>query len=222
MPELGELRLVLMDFDDTLAAGPLTWGTEKFLPSVMARHGLTPDQARLDAAVVTALEKSAAHVEDDEVLTGFLADMGWPQELRADLAVGMEAEFAFSLFDDTVAFLRRLRKRGAKVFVVSNNNRSPQLAKKLGIAKHFAGFLTPAMQESLLPKPDRSMFDALRTRLPDLDPARTILIGDDPWADAPFAAASGLRCLLVDRARRYRALTLPDHVTFVDSLAALR
>jgi hypothetical protein len=28
-------------------------------------------------------------------------------------------------------------------------------------------------------------------------------------------------CLLVDRARRYRTLTLPGRVTFVDSLAAL-
>jgi FMN phosphatase YigB (HAD superfamily) len=148
--------------------------------------------------------------------------MGWPETLRADLEVGLQAEFKFSLFRDTVPFLKLLRKRGVRAFVVSNNDRSPQLAAKLHIAKHLGGFLTPAMQESLRPKPDLSMFEALRAQLPDLDPAKTLLIGDDPWADAPFAAACGIRCLLVDRARRYRGLTLPGHVMFVDSLATLR
>jgi FMN phosphatase YigB (HAD superfamily) len=150
-----------------------------------------------------------------------MAGMDWPQEMWADLAAGMRPGFAFSLFDDTLPFLRQLRAWGVRAFVVSNNDRSPQLAAELGIAEHLAGFVTPTMHESLRPKPDPSMFDAVRAWLPDVDPATTVLIGDDPWSDGPFAAACGLPFLLLDRARRYRGLTLPGRVTFVDSLAAL-
>jgi FMN phosphatase YigB (HAD superfamily) len=221
MPELAGVSTVLLDFDDTLAVGPLTWGIEQFLPAVLERHALVPDRAQLDAALIAAQEEAAAHFDDDQVLSGFVARMDWPQELMADLAVGMRFEFAFSLFADTLPFLQRLRKRGVPAFVVSNNDRCPQLAVDLGIAGHLAGFVTPTMQGSTRPKPDPSMFDVVRARLPDLDPATTVLIGDDPWSDAAFAAACDLRCLLVDRTRRYRQLTVPGRVTFVDSLAAV-
>jgi len=221
MPEFANISVALLDFDDTLAIGPITWGIEQFLPEVMARHGLTPDPIQLNAALIAAQEMAAANFDDDQVLSGFLASMDWPQELWADLAVGMQGEFAFALFDDTLPFLRRLQERGVPAFVVSNNDRCPALAAELGIAEHLAGFVTPTMQESLRPKPHPSMFDVVRAQLPDLDPSTTVLIGDDPWSDAAFAAACGLPCLLVDRARRYRELTLPGRVTFVDSLAAL-
>jgi FMN phosphatase YigB (HAD superfamily) len=221
MPNFAPIGTALLDFDDTLAVGPLTWGIETFLPEVMARHGLTPDRARLDAALLAAQEMSATTYDDSEVLASFLAGMDWPQDLWADLEVGMRFEFTFSLFDDTLPFLQQLRERGVRAFVVSNNDRSPALAAELGIAEHVAGFITPSMQESLRPKPHPSMFDALRERLPDLDPATTVLIGDDPWSDAAFADACDLPCLLVDRARRYRGLTLAGRITFVDSLAAV-
>jgi len=221
MREFATVGTALLDFDDTLAVGPITWGIERFLPEVMARHGLKPDQERLDAALLTALEMSAAAFDDSQVLSSFLAQMDWPAELSADLEVGFRFEFAFTLFDDTLPFLRHLRDRGVRAFVVSNNDRSPELAAQLGIAEYVAGFVTPSMQEALRPKPDPSMFDAVRTHLPDVSPANTVLIGDDPWSDAAFAAACGLPCLLVDRARRYRTLTLAGHVTFVDSLAAV-
>lgn len=221
MSELAGVRTVLVDFDDTLAVGPVTWGIEQFLPEVMARHGLVPDRARLDAALLAAQEMAAAQLDDDQILAHFLAGMDWPQELWADLAAGMRAEFAFSLFDDTLPFLQRLRERGIRAFVVSNNDRSPQLAADLGIAEHLAGFVTPAMQEGLRPKPHPSMFEAVLARLPDLDPATTVLVGDDPWSDAAFAAACDLPCLLLDRNRRYRELTLAGRVTLIDSLTAL-
>jgi FMN phosphatase YigB (HAD superfamily) len=217
---LAEVRTVLVDFDDTLAVGPVTWGIETFLPEVMARHGLAPDRARLDAALIAAQELAAEKFDDDQVLTGFLAEMDWPEELYADLAVGFGFEFAFSLFDETLPFLRWLRERGVRAFVVSNNNRSPRLAEELGIADHLAGFITPSMDESLRPKPDPSMFNAVLAQLPDLDPETTVMIGDDPWSDAGFAAACGLPCLLVDRTRRYRGLTPLGRVRFLDSLLA--
>jgi FMN phosphatase YigB (HAD superfamily) len=221
MPEFADVGTALLDFDDTLAVGPITWGMEQFLPDVMARHGITPDKEQLDAALIAAQEMSAAAFDDNQVLAEFLAHMDWPQEMWADLEVGFQFEFAFSLFDDTLPFLQHLRERGVRAFVVSNNNRSPELAAQLGIADHVAGFITPSMRESLRPKPHPSMFDAVRALLPGLDPASTVLIGDDPWSDAAFAAACGLPCLLVDRHKRYRRLSLPGQVTFADSLKAL-
>jgi FMN phosphatase YigB (HAD superfamily) len=221
MDELAGIGTVLVDFDDTLAVGPLTWGIETFLPEVMARHNLTPDRARLDAAVLEAQEMAAAEFDDDAILSHFLAGMDWPKQMWDDLAAGMRAEFAFTLFDDTLPFLRHLRERGVRTLVVSNNNRSPQLAAQLGIAEYLGGFITPAGQESLRPKPDPSMFQAVLARLPDLDRSTTVLIGDDPWSDAAFASACGLRCLLVDRGRRYGTLALPDEVRLIESLTAL-
>src|SRR5690606_31743596 len=111
MGELARFGTVLLDFDDTLVFGPLTWGIGTFLPEVMARHGLTPDRARLNAAVLAAQEMAAAHFDDDAILSHFLAGMDWPKELWDDLAAGMRAEFAFALFDDTLPFLLRLRER---------------------------------------------------------------------------------------------------------------
>lgn len=210
-----------MDFDDTLVVGPVTWGIERFLPEVMARHGLAPDRARLDAALIAAQEMAAAMFDDDQVLSRFLAQMNWPKELSTDLAVGFDFEFTFSLFDETLPFLRWLRDRDVRAFVVSNNNRSPRLTRDLDIHHYLTGIVTPNMQDSLRPKPDPSMFDAVLSQLPDLDIATTVMIGDDPWSDAGFAAACGLPCLLVDRGHRYRDLTPPGRVTFVDSLAVL-
>lgn len=221
MPELAGVETVLLDFDDTLAIGPLTWGIETFLPEVMARHGVAPEKDRLNAALIAAQELAAAHFDDDRVLSELLAGMDWPAQMRADLATGFRFNYTCTTFDDTLPFLQSLRERGIRAFVVSNNNRSPGLAAQLGITEHVAGILTPAMRETLRPKPDPSMFDAVRESLPDLDPATTVMIGDDPWSDAAFAAACGLRCLLVDRARRYRQLSLPGQVTVVDSLHGL-
>jgi FMN phosphatase YigB (HAD superfamily) len=212
-------RYCLLDFDDTLAVGPMTWGIEQFLPDLMARHGLTADADRLDAALLRAQESAAARFDESRILDDFLTDLGWPEPLRAELAAAARADFAFTLFPDTVPFLTSLRDRGIRIFVVSNNNRCPRIAGELGIADYIEAFFTPRMDPAYRPKPDRSLFDAVRAAVTDLGPENTVMVGDDPWSDGAFAAAVGLPCWIVDRRDRYGSLALAPHIVRVASLA---
>jgi FMN phosphatase YigB (HAD superfamily) len=212
-------RYCLVDFDDTLAVGPLTWGMEQFLPDLMARRQLTADPARLDAALLRAQESAAARFDESRLLDDFLTDLAWPAAVRAELAAAARAEFAFTLFPDTLRFLRRLRYRGIRVFIISNNNRCARIAGELGIARYIEAYFTPRMAPGYRPKPDRSLFDAARRAVAQIGPGTAVMVGDDPWSDAAFAEMVGLRCWIVDRRRRYGSLALPSHVTRVSSLA---
>jgi FMN phosphatase YigB (HAD superfamily) len=217
-PTYGTPRYCLLDFDDTLAVGPMTWGIEQFLPDLMARHGLTADPATLDAALLRAQESAAARFDESRILDDFLTDLGWPEPLRVELAAAARAEFAFTLFSDTVPFLQNLNDRGIRIFVVSNNNRSPRIAAELGIADYIAAFFTPRMDPTYRPKPDRSLFDAVRAAVAEIGPENTVMVGDDPWSDGAFAAAVGLPCWLVDRRDRFASLALAPHIVRVTSL----
>jgi FMN phosphatase YigB (HAD superfamily) len=212
-------RYCLVDFDDTLAVGPMTWGIEQFLPDLMSRHGLTAEPQRLDAALLRAQESAAARYDESRLLDDFLSDLGWPEPLRVELAEAARAEFEFTLFSDTVPFLRGLQDRGIKTFIVSNNNRCPRIAAELGIADYIEAFFTPRMDPAYRPKPDRSLFDAARIAVAEIGPETAVMVGDDPWSDGAFAAAVGLPCWIVDRRRRFDTLALPFHVVRVPSLA---
>ncbi len=222
-PDVHELTVeppqyCLVDFDDTLAVGPMTWGVEQFLPDLMARHGLTAGPGRLDAALLRAQESAAARFDESRLLDDFLTDLSWPEPLRAELAAAARAEFAFTLFPDTVPFLGGLLERQISIIVISNNNRCPRIAAELGIADYIDAFFTPRMDPAYRPKPDRSLFDAARVAVADLGPDTAVMVGDDPWSDGAFAAAVGLPCWIVDRRRRYDTLALPSHVVRVPSL----
>lgn len=212
-------RYCLVDFDDTLAVGPITWGIEQFLPALMARHGLAADPGRLDAALLRAQESAAARYDESRLLDDFLTDLGWPDALRAELAAAANTEFAFTLFPDTLPFLRRLRDRGTRIFVISNNNRCPRIAADLGIADYVEAFFTPRMDPKYRPKPDRSLFDAARVAVAEMGPDTAVMVGDDPWSDGAFATVVGLPCWIVDRRRRFDRLALPFPVVRVPSLA---
>jgi FMN phosphatase YigB (HAD superfamily) len=211
-------HICLVDFDDTLAVGPTTWGIEQFLPALMARHGLTVEPQRLEIALLRAQAAAATRFDEAGLLDDFLSELGWPESLRDELAAGMRAEFAFALFPDTLPFLEGLRQRRVRVFVVSNNNRSPRIATELGIAGYIEGFFIPAMNPAYQPKPHRSMFDAARSVVVELGPTTTVMVGDDPWSDGAFAAAAGLPCWIVDRSRRYDRVAMPSHVARVQTL----
>lgn len=216
--ESSSPRFCLVDFDDTLAIGPMTWGVEQFLPSLMARHDLTAHPDRLNAALLRAQRTAAQRLDEDRMLDDFLTDLGWPDVLRAELAAAARAEFAFALFPDTVPFLRGLRERDIRIFVVSNNNRCPRIAAELGIGEYIEGFFTPRMDPAYRPKPHRSMFDAVRAVVAEIGPKTAAMVGDDPWSDGAFAGQVGLRCWIVDRPRRYDSLVLPAHVVRVPGL----
>ena len=79
-------------------------------------------------------------------------------------------------------------------------------AARLGVTGLVSRFVTPSL--GFARKPARDMLTALGP----LDPATTMMVGDDPFSDAPFAAACGLPCSIVDRFGRYGSLTLDARV----------
>src|SRR5690606_25123212 len=101
----------------------------------------------------------------------------------------------------------------------SNNNRCPRIATELGIADYIEGFFTPRMDPAYRPKPDRSLFDAVRDAVAGIGPDNAVMVGDDPWSDGAFAAAVGLPCWLVDRRGQFGSLALAPHIVRVPSLA---
>ncbi len=210
----------VLDFDDTLAAGPMTWAIDEVLPELMERHGLPMDRARLDAALIRAQELAVHQFDDSMIIELFLNDMAWSSALQEELGRVAASGFRATLFDDTIPFLKMLRDNRKRVLVISNNVNCPLTAIELGINNYIDGFFTPRSWEGWEPKPDPSMFDAARGVVTDLRTDNTVVVGDDPWSDAAFAANCGLPCRIVDRHHRYGAVTMPDRVERIHTLRA--
>jgi FMN phosphatase YigB (HAD superfamily) len=208
----------VLDFDDTLVVGPMTWAMSTALPELMARHGLPTDQPQLDVALLRAQEMTATQFDENLLIETFLADMGWSEALREDLERMLTADFQFALFEDTMPFLQGLREREIRTIVISNNNRCPRIARTLGIEGYIERFFTPKMGAGCQNKPDRSMFDLASVMMPELTTDNTVVVGDDPWSDAAFATNCGLPCWIVDRHDRYAGMTMMGHATRIREL----
>lgn len=102
------------------------------------------------------------------------------------------------LFDDSVEALRTLKK-GRRIYFVTNGNAMVQRGR-------FAG--SPVMEfiddyfisgEIGYEKPDIRYFEAVFAKIPDFDPASTLLAGDSATSDLAGAIRAGLDCCYVDR-----------------------
>ncbi|MBL8130310.1 MAG: HAD family hydrolase [Anaerolineae bacterium] len=214
----------ILDFDDTLAVGPMTWAIETLLPEFMQAHKLTIDPALRGSAILRA---QAFAARDDaniaQLIDGFVAEVGWKdaEVLKADLQSRVESGFTYRLFDDALPFLQQLAQMGRRVLIMSNNSRAPQLAVELDITYYVQRVLTPDLCFGCSRKPDRSMFDYVRNLEPGLQIDNTIVVGDDPWSEAAFATNCGLPCIILDRRERYKNLPLPANTRRIRSLRDL-
>lgn len=211
----------LIDFDDTVVVGPLTWAVETALPDFIQRHGLPNDPDTLKKALIHAQEVAASQANEALLLQTFLADMDWSPDLQGELFKIMRTEFRFAIFDDTIPYLERLNDAGCRVMIVSNDNRAPFIAIELEIEHLFQRFFTPNLCFSCEPKPSRSMFDHARTLVPSLQLDNTIVVGDDPWSEGAFAANCDLPCIILDRRDWYGDKLTGEKITRVRSLAEI-
>ena len=209
----------LIDFDDTLASGPVTWGYRRALPKLIRTHNLPLDPGALADALLIAQEQSNAPVDLAVVVDAFFDRMGWPAHLRDALLQDVQDNYAPELFDDAPGFLDGLRRAGHTVFILSNNPRTPAHAAQLGLTGQVAAVITPHMLPGAGPKPERGLWDALMRRFPEAANGSAVLVGDDPWSDLAFAQACGLRAWLVDRDDRFGGLDLGPDARRVRSLA---
>lgn len=201
-------RTWLLDFDDTLASGVVTWGLEYAVPKMAETLGLPVDAERFARASVTAIEQSNQTTDLQRVMDQFLRTMRWaltPEQKRR-LFADVQSGYQPALFPDTLPFLERLREGRQHVFVLSNNPRALDFCRLLGLEAFFEGIFTPHLFADCPPKPHRALLDRVMEQHPSLDLTAACVVGDDPWSDGAFAEACGLPCWIVDRKQRFTAL----------------
>jgi putative hydrolase of the HAD superfamily len=216
------LRAVLFDVDFTLAKPGPALGPEGYV-TAGARHGLTLDPARFDAARDAALVHLQHHPEldhDDEIWFAFtesiVLGMGGVQPASyacaVDITRGWELHENFELYEDTVPVLGELRRAGVKIGLLTNSSRDVH-----AFALHH-GLDVDAAVGSLdhgKTKPHASIFRAVLDLL-EVEPRDAVMVGDTVADDIDGARAIGMRAILVDRLGRN-----PDFEGRLDDLYGL-
>jgi HAD superfamily hydrolase (TIGR01662 family) len=204
-----ELRAVLFDVDFTLARPGPELGPEGYVRAG-ARHGLTLDACRYDAARDAALGDLKRHPEldhDDEIWFAFteriVLGMGGTQPASHACAVeitrGWERHENFELYEDTIPVLDELRAAGLKLGLVSNSARDVQAFARHHRLDVDAGI---GSQQHGKTKPHSSIFRAVLAVLA-VAPCEAAMVGDTIEDDIAGARALGMRAVLVDRLGRF-------------------
>lgn len=196
----------LIDFDETLASGSITWAFQNTFPKFIREYNLQADPARLREVMLDLQERITQDPDPTPLLDDLFTTMNWRSELKQPLLQDVLSSYQPALFDDTLPFLRVLRENDQRTLVVSNNPRTPDQARLLGIEPLVDRVVTPWTYPDTQPKPHRSLWDQLLAREPGIDPQNTVVVGDDPWSDGAFAEACGLNCWIVDRLNRFEEL----------------
>lgn len=114
------------------------------------------------------------------------------------LAGHFQSAAAWAVYADVVPTLEDLRRRGAKLAVVSNwDSYLPKLLAALGLDRFFPVVVVSALEGTS--KPDPEIFLRACRRL-EVRPAEAIHVGDSVAEDLAGARAAGLSALLLDRA----------------------
>lgn len=217
-----ELRAVLFDVDFTLARPGPELGPEGYVRAG-ARHGLSLDAARYEAAREDALLELKLHPElehDDTIWFAFteriVLGMGGAPPASRDCAVeitrGWERHENFELYEDTMPALTALREAGLKIGLVSNSARDVA-----AFARHHALEIDAGISSFFhgKTKPHASIFRAVLDLL-DVDPREAAMVGDSVEADMEGALALGMRAVLLDRMG-----IAPDYAPRIETLDAL-
>lgn len=210
-----------IDFDDTLATGPTTWGLEYALPKLIRENNLPFDQAQYYADVLIAQERSNREADLQPILDDLFDSQRWPRELQSSLLEDMRHNYRPSLFPDAVEFLEALQRQKKRVFLLSNNPIAPDLARAFGLNDFLAGYFTPKLCPGCLPKPDTSMWTYITAANDGILAANSAVIGDDPWSDAAFAQQCGVPYWLLDRKARFNDVPGLPRERLVTSLTDL-
>lgn len=204
-PGSGPVQAVLFDFGHTLfahAPGPEVLRHEASLLG----HDLTPDEAfalwrEIDTAAMDPAEVARGRDLDGEVWrTRWPILYGLADRVVPGLGGALDRDFhdpwSWIPYSDTEAVLDGLAERGIAVGVVSNTGwdvRAPFAVRGLD---RFVGTFTLSY-ECGVAKPEPGIFLAACRSL-DVDPACTLMVGDDPRADSGALAAGLLDVVLVD------------------------
>ena len=219
-------RVVMWDFDGTLAQRPGRWSRclAQSLAAVPPQMAVTEQQLRPGLQNVFPWHRPDQphdHLSDPDL---WWADLR-PHLLAAYIGAGVQRSIAelvvsrvrddypdprfWTVFDDTVPALAAVRAAGWCNVIVSNHvPELPQLIKDLGLADHFIAIINSASAGWEKPNPELFHFALERGGSPEV----VRMIGDNPIADIAGAEAVGIPGVLVRTAgpRGGRALGLQD------------
>jgi putative hydrolase of the HAD superfamily len=196
----------LFDAGDTLIR--LSGSGETLLHDAAASLGVFPDRARVARVWQRVLDRSGTAEElakgrdlstarHREVWTALYADAGC-EELASGLSsrlyeLTVSAD-SWEAFPDTVPTLEAVRDRGVRLAVVSDTGFDLRPAMdQLGITPYLDGVVMSFEQGVC--KPAATVFRTACDRL-GVDPARTLMVGDNPLTDSG-AVSAGLYVFLL-------------------------
>jgi putative hydrolase of the HAD superfamily len=200
---------VLFDVDFTLVRPGPELGPQGY-ERLGARHGLTLDPVRYEAARAAAVASLKRHPElrhDDEIWIAFTeeivrgmgGDADGARVCAEEMTAAWEFHENFELFEDALPVLEELRRYGLRLGLVSNTGRDLEafvvhhrLDVDVAIGSRAHGYTKPA------PTIFRAALEAL-----DTEPERTAMVGDSLEDDVEGAAALGMRAILLDRDGRH-------------------
>lgn len=175
----------------------------------LSRYGIHP--ATIDRSALVAAERRLAEHADlwgseEEEAAGFQAvarlvldGSGRPatEALVVDLAEAFASAYdAFEVPAGIEPLLRAVRSIGARQGVVSNWPASlDRFLSHVGLARHF-DVVVSSGREGVL-KPDPALLRRALERL-DVEPARAVVVGNDPANDIAPARRLGCKALLFD------------------------
>ena len=229
----AQIDYVLFDLDDTL----VDHRAAATAALVRAIDEWNPDSSAHDLDVLLPLWQQLEREEYDNYLRGecthaeqrvrrlrrFLPSLGVGSGDDAFLAAQFQHYLdayvaAWNFFTDVPAVLDELEAAGIGVAILTNGEPRQQHLKiqRVGLVDRFDRILTPT--EVGAPKPDAKAFVNACTML-EVDPARTVYVGDNLEVDAVGASAAGLRGIWLDRSGS--DATAPAGVTRITSLTVL-
>jgi len=217
-------RVVLWDFDGTLAWRPGLWGgcVIEVLDELEPGHAVTIESVR--AGLRSGFpwddhEQPHPDVADAErwwvpvqelIANSVRQASGGSGELDAErVAAAVRSRFidptqGWLVFDDTVSALVRVADAGWHNVLLSNHvPELPELVAGLGLSDHFTLLFTSASSGYEKPHPEAFRIALLASG----SPSRAWMVGDNPIADVQGAEAIGLPAILVRRDGQARLRT---------------
>jgi FMN phosphatase YigB (HAD superfamily) len=208
----------LIDLDDTLQMGAVSWAEVYLFPEMIERTAIKPARATFAAALNRAQELYEAGKGNEVIGDQFFEMLGWPREMIAEILERFARDYRPALFDDTLAFLDWATARRDHLYLVSNNKQARPICDLLGITRYFAEILTPA-EAGVDGKPDPALWEYLKPRTQLPQHTEIVLVGNNLVTDGAFARSCGLDCIIVDRYNRFEVM--PGEYQKVSSLSEI-
>src|SRR5215468_5722105 len=114
-----------IDFDDTLAVGPMTWAFANVIPAMVRKYRLPYYAPTFNKAALRAQKRGNENVDEMLLVQELFSTMEWPPSLVEKFLYDVYNGYHLTLFDDALPFLERLKDAGHSLFVISNSNKTP-------------------------------------------------------------------------------------------------